>query len=900
MAKVRLDVDTNIEQASKEMREFGSVIDTESAKYAELVKKYDQPAIDELISKHQRLASAVLATNGPRQAAIVQQRELAKSYKKLIAEGLDPAGDELVSLREEYERVTHTVNELVDAEREAAKEVSDARKRAAQEMAAYRENEIRSAEIAQANQQRETEEIELANQQREESHRRVAEVAQKGSLAIIAAVSAITVALVKNSLAVAENGAEYARQSRMIGVTAEEYQELESSFVKMGGTQDRFADAMADMTEKLGDARLGAGSLNAHLKETNPVLLEQLKNTTSTMDAFNLLTEEMANTTNEQDRMILATELFADAGKDMIAMTSLGADGIQKLREEAREYGIMTNQSVREAEQFVQSQKDLSAAIGGLKNRFGADLIPYLNIAVETATEFIGSLSAQDLDDISDSITFIAESFAYVGVAINSVVGIAMAVGDVMRSIPDAIGHFASMSIVHINEFLIKASNMINNSDVVQAVAKMFGFEIPEIDTTQFENNIVTAQYAVDEFAYSIDQAVETAANRITDMDALNDRLLDFTKNGSDAANTASNLNSSLGGGNASNVNADVIERQREAFDLIQQLREDDLVRGMSVEEERTFLINQEYEKRKELLISVYGEETAELESLRANRDEALKPEGDAGEKSTAIERMRANLRTLTDLEAEANAERVAEFESFYAMRLEQEEVQGDLRFDALQSEYARILELDDLTNEQRVAAEIALNAALAELGEERTEQQKTEAEARFSIIENMVTGLGGMFGDLAAIQKNIGKEGRALLVIEKGLAIAEIGINTQRAVALALASAPPPVNAINATIVGAAGLASAVKVATTPIPSAETGVTEFIAPQSPNGRVDGTNLRVNDDELVTVTPRNDEGGSRTLTVNLVLDREVVQTIVQDGFDGGEYTISSDNIRQVA
>lgn len=76
---------------------------------------------------------------------------------------------------------------------------------------------------------------------------------------------------------------------------------------------------------------------------------------------------------------------------------------------------------------------------------------------------------------------------------------------------------------------------------------------------------------------------------------------------------------------------------------------------------------------------------------------------------------------------------------------------------------------------------------------------------------------------------------------------------------------------------------------------SAETGGS-FVVPNNPaSGRLDSGLLRVNPGEQVDVTPRGEDAGRKTI-VNVQLDKRLLYSVMQEGFDNGEITITNDNL----
>lgn len=332
-----------------------------------------------------------------------------------------------------------------------------------------------------------------------------------------------------------------------------------------------------------------------------------------------------------------------------------------------------------------------------------------------------------------------------------------------------------------------------------------------------------------------------------------------------------------------------------EANKLKDDLRIADLLRGKTELEKETTLIELEYKKQSELLKKFYSGDTQLLLSLQADRDDKLKAAREqAKEKEDKVE-LKDRLASEESLYLESNKriqdEMVAHFETLAELKGEDTET----KIARLLEEQARIRELETLTREEKLQAEIALSSALEKIQEESTKKAEEAARRRMDSISMMVSNTSKLFGALDKIMENSGKKSRELAIIQKALAIATIGIDTARAFTKTLVDGGPyPLNTINAGIVAAAGVAQGIAVATTPIPSAETGGS-FEATMPGTQRTDGAMVAVNPGENLEVTPRGEEN-NKSITAKVILNDQVLWESTQRGIDSGEITFTNANL----
>lgn len=171
------------------------------------------------------------------------------------------------------------------------------------------------------------------------------------------------------------------------------------------------------------------------------------------------------------------------------------------------------------------------------------------------------------------------------------------------------------------------------------------------------------------------------------------------------------------------------------------------------------------------------------------------------------------------------------------------------------------------------------------------TEAEKNAQAERKALLKVGLQTSSDFFGSMSDLLYAFGEDNKAAVAVARTLAATQAAINSYLAFTEALASVPYPFNFVAAASVLAAGLAQQAN-----IWSAETGGS-FTVPSNPSSsRGDSQTIAVNPGEEVNVTPRGETGGKQII-VNIMNDREVIRTIVQDLNDSGELTITSDNIR---
>lgn len=243
-------------------------------------------------------------------------------------------------------------------------------------------------------------------------------------------------------------------------------------------------------------------------------------------------------------------------------------------------------------------------------------------------------------------------------------------------------------------------------------------------------------------------------------------------------------------------------------------------------------------------------------------------------------------LKVLNNLEAQAQQERLATFGDFLDARMEQEGVSGEARITFLQNELTRIQELETISNAEREAAAAAVE-------EKITAIQDEESKKRAEIKKREIQATADLFSSLSDLVEAYGDDNEAAVVASKALASTSAAINSYLAFTQTLADSTIPSTFARIAMAGtvlASGLAQQKN-----IWSAETGGS-FTVPSSNSSRVDSQTMAVNPGEEIDVTPRGEES-SKSLTVNVQVEKQTLWSWMQEGLDSNNVTVSNDNLR---
>ena len=223
-------------------------------------------------------------------------------------------------------------------------------------------------------------------------------------------------------------------------------------------------------------------------------------------------------------------------------------------------------------------------------------------------------------------------------------------------------------------------------------------------------------------------------------------------------------------------------------------------------------------------------------------------------------------------------------------LRMDNDAINAEERLISLQEQAQAIIANEQLTADQKALI-------LAWVAAESLRLEKMAADDAKQHREKTLKEMQGLFGAIESLVTAAGVKSREAAIAAKALASAQALINSYLAFTKILWEQPGELfsKLIAAATILASGIAAQVKIASTPIPSAEIGG-QFAVPDSGySSRGDSQLLRVNPGEQVDVAPRGEEDQGN-LTVITQIEGQSIYSVVNTGFRSGQVvTITPDN-----
>lgn len=216
--------------------------------------------------------------------------------------------------------------------------------------------------------------------------------------------------VVNRSLEMADTLADTADK---LGVNVEVLQELRYAAQQNGVQQNTLDMALQRFNRRVAEAAHGTGEAKAALQELGIQLTDNQGRLRNTEDLLGDVADAMQRTHSQADRLRLGFKLFDSEGVALVNMLRSGRITLEQWREEAREAGVVLDESmIRRASQARDRLDQLSLVIQSNMIRAVVALAPHIeSLATKLADlaadwAFIFNRMAAESDQSSDVIAF--------------------------------------------------------------------------------------------------------------------------------------------------------------------------------------------------------------------------------------------------------------------------------------------------------------------------------------------------------------------------------------------------------------------------------------------------------------------------------------------------------------
>lgn len=203
-----------------------------------------------------------------------------------------------------------------------------------------------------------------------------------GPAGLAIAAGAVAAAVGKMTSDVISTGTEIAKASKKFGIGIEALQELRKAADDEGVAIAQLDVAMRSLGRRAADAANGNREFGKGFDALGVDVLDANGKLKSTEVLLGDVADGMAGLSTAGERTSAAMRTMGDGGAAMLPMLLDGADGLDKMRQKARNLGgVLSVDMVKSAERTSQAMADMSFAVKGLSNTIGATLMPVLETA---------------------------------------------------------------------------------------------------------------------------------------------------------------------------------------------------------------------------------------------------------------------------------------------------------------------------------------------------------------------------------------------------------------------------------------------------------------------------------------------------------------------------------------
>lgn len=218
----------------------------------------------------------------------------------------------------------------------------------------------------------------------------VGDAAKRAALLVgglVTAAGLATFSLVRG-FAAAGDSAQKAAQK--IGIGVEALQELRYAGELANVEQEELDAALVRLARNVGLAARGQRSALKPFERLGISIHDQNGNLRTTADLLPEIADKFGRLDDEQKRVVLSQDLFGKAGANLIPLLREGSAGLKRSAEEARRFGIvLSKEDTAAGEEFMDSLTRVGAALRGVRNTIGRELLPVLQDLVNGFREWV-------------------------------------------------------------------------------------------------------------------------------------------------------------------------------------------------------------------------------------------------------------------------------------------------------------------------------------------------------------------------------------------------------------------------------------------------------------------------------------------------------------------------------
>jgi|TARA_R110000824_G_scaffold137112_1_gene301149 hypothetical protein len=211
-------------------------------------------------------------------------------------------------------------------------------------------------------------------------------------------------------------GDRIAKDARMIGVTAEQFQVMEFAAKRSGTSVTAVNNGMKKLGRVMVDARNGSRQIKDTFNALGIELMKSNGTLRDTFDVFLELADKSMVLGESAERTGVQMLLLGRSGTELSNMLSQGRDGVLDLEADLKRLGaVMGEDALDNSELFVDRMADLEHAFRGVKIRLGEELMPSFTAFASDLATFLANLDVGPIRRLAEAMGDASQGFLLAG-----------------------------------------------------------------------------------------------------------------------------------------------------------------------------------------------------------------------------------------------------------------------------------------------------------------------------------------------------------------------------------------------------------------------------------------------------------------------------------------------------
>lgn len=169
------------------------------------------------------------------------------------------------------------------------------------------------------------------------------------------------------------------KMSQKIGISRQAYQELDFICSQSGTSVDNLKAGLKTLTAVMDTTKAGTSKTKTALEELGIAATDSNGNFRDNEEVMWEAFEALSKLENQTEKERLAVELFGKAGSELLPMLNGTTEGIQAMREQAHELGlVMTDEAIDSAVKYTDTMDQLQRSFKAAKTSLGTAVLPII------------------------------------------------------------------------------------------------------------------------------------------------------------------------------------------------------------------------------------------------------------------------------------------------------------------------------------------------------------------------------------------------------------------------------------------------------------------------------------------------------------------------------------------